>query len=231
MNKSESIAAEADSSAQRARDWVDMLAPFIVPDNKRSWQELAITSVVYIAIWIAACAVIQYSILLAVPLIVLGGVMMVRLFILQHDCGHGALFSSRKVNTWVGRVLGIVTLTPYEYWRRMHATHHAGSGNLNRRGVGDIDTLTVSEYQKLSRTERALYRAYRNPIVMFVIGPAYLFLLRHRWPVGCTTQGRKPWLSVLATNVGIAALFVVLISIIGLKTFLIVHLPLSLIHI
>ena len=218
-------AAEADEDALRAREWVEKLAPFLVADNKRSWRELAITSVAYAAVWIAACLVIQYSILLALPLIVLGGVMMVRLFILQHDCGHGALFSSRKVNTWVGRCLGVVTLTPYEYWRRMHATHHAGSGNLKRRGVGDIDTLTVAEYKNLNTREKLFYRVYRNPLVMFVIGPAYLFLLRHRWPVGCTTQGTKPWFSVLTTNVGIAVLFLFLIWIIGLKTFLMVHLP------
>ena len=92
-------AAEADEDALRAREWVEKLAPFLVADNKRSWRELAITSAAYAVVWIAACLVIQHSILLALPLIVLGGVMMVRLFILQHDCGHGALFSSRKVNT------------------------------------------------------------------------------------------------------------------------------------
>ncbi len=221
----DSSTAGADEAALPAREWVEKLAPFLVADNKRAWRELAITGAVYIAVWVAACVAIQHSLLLALPLIVLGGIMMVRLFILQHDCGHGALFSSRKLNTWVGRCLGVVTLTPYEYWRRMHATHHAGSGNLKRRGVGDIDTLTVEEYKKLSSKERLLYRAYRNPFIMFIIGPAYLFLLRHRWPVGCTTQGTKPWFSVLTTNAGIALLFLVLIMIIGLKTFLLVHLP------
>ena len=105
--------------------------------------------------------------LLAVP----AAGFLVRLFMIQHDCGHGAFFHRRCANDWVGRVIGVLTLTPYDFWRRTHAVHHATSGNLDRRGIGDIDTLTVREYLALSPWGRLRYRVYRHPLVMFGVGP------------------------------------------------------------
>jgi len=125
----------------------------------------------------------------------------VRLFMIQHDCGHGAFFRRRLANDWLGRVIGVVTLTPYDLWRRAHAIHHASSGNLNRRGIGDIDTLAVSEYLALSPWHRLKYRLYRHPIVMFGVGPAYLFILRHRLPMGLMRGGWEAWLSTMAMTV------------------------------
>ena len=223
MNAAEIAANSADRQSDRA--WVDVLAPFKKPDDARSWMELGVTCLAYILVWPLAIFMVGKSVLLTIPLIVIGGALMVRLFVLQHDCGHGALFASKKVNTWVGRVLGVITLTPYEYWRKMHATHHANSGNLKHRGVGDIDTLTVSEYQSLSLFKRIVYRGYRNPFVMFIFGPAYLYLLRHRWPVGSMNQGKKPWISVFSTNIFVGILFIALIAIVGWKAFLSVHIP------
>jgi fatty acid desaturase len=126
---------------------------------------------------------------------------LVRLFMIQHDCGHGAFFRHRLANDWVGRLIGVLTLTPYDFWRRTHAIHHSTSGNLDRRGIGDIDTLTVDEYLARSRWGRLRYRLYRHLIIMFGIGPVYLFILRHRLPVGHMRGGWQPWLSTLATNV------------------------------
>ena len=148
-----------------------------------------------------------------------------RFFLIQHDCGHGAFFKSKRANDWVGRVLGVFTMTPYAFWKRTHAIHHASHGNLERRGIGDIDTLTVEEYRALSPLGRLRYRIYRNPIVLFVIGPAYLFLLQHRLPVTQMTVGWTPWLSAMGTNVGIAALFGSMMWLVGVKTFLLIHLP------
>ncbi len=150
---------------------------------------------------------------------------MVRLFILQHDCGHGAMFSSKAANDWVGRFLGVFTFTPYDYWRRLHAGHHATSGDLERRGMGDIDTLTVSEYRAKTKKGKMIYRLYRNPIVMFGLGPAYMFLLRHRIPVGAMKEGLAGWISALATNAGILLLSILLIKFAGLSAFLLIHIP------
>ena len=142
---------------------------------------------------------------------------LVRAFMIQHDCGHGAFFRHRLANDWVGRVIGVLTLTPYDFWRRTHAIHHASSGHLERRGVGDIDTLTVREYRALSRWGRLRYRVYRHPAVMFGIGPAYLFMLQHRLPVGLMRgNGWTPWISAMATNLAIAAIVATLIWFIGL---------------
>jgi omega-6 fatty acid desaturase (delta-12 desaturase) len=148
---------------------------------------------------------------------------------IQHDCGHGAFFRHRLANDWVGRVIGVLTLTPYDFWRRTHAIHHASSGHLERRGRGDIDTLTVREYRALSRWGRLRYRVYRHPVVMFGIGPAYLFMLQHRLPVGLMRgNGWTPWISTMATNLAIAAIVATLIWFIGIKAFLLVHLPITL---
>ena len=122
---------------------------------------------------------------------------LVRLFMIQHDCGHGAFFSRRWANDWVGRVIGVFTLTPYDYWRRTHAIHHATSSNLDRRGIGDVDTLTVGEYRARSRWGRLKYRLCRHPMVMFAIGPAYLFSAASS-PRGADVR----WLETVAQHYG-----------------------------
>ena len=164
------------------------------------------------------------TLLLALP----AAGLLLRLFVLQHDCGHGSFFRTRAVNDWVGRIIGTVTLTPYDAWRRSHNAHHASSGNLDERGFGDIDTLTVREYLALSRWRRLRYRAYRHPLVMFGIGPAYLFLVRHRLPVGLMRKGWEPWISTMATNAATAALIVAMIWLVGAGPFLLVQLPIVL---
>ena len=133
-----------------------------------------------------------------------------------------------RTNDWVGRVIGVLTLTPYDFWRRTHAVHHSTSGNLDRRGMGDIDTLTVQEYLARSPLGRLRYRVYRHPLVMFGIGPAYLFIVQHRLPVGLMREGWQPWLSTMATNVAIAAVVATMIWLIGVGPFLLVHLPVML---
>ena len=169
----------------------------------------------------------QPYVLVALNIVVAAG-LLVRLFMIQHDCGHGAFFRHRRANDWVGRVLGVLTLTPYDAWRRAHATHHAGSGNLDRRGVGDIETLTVGEYRALGAWGRLRYRLYRNPLVMFGIGPVYLFVLRHRFPFGQGRDRRRAWVSAMATNLAAATLIATLIWLVGTGPFLLVQLPITL---
>lgn len=202
-----------------------LLARYRQPDDARGIFELVITAVPFSVIWaLMLVGVVRghgIGLLLAVP----AAGLLVRLFMIQHDCGHGSFFRSRLANDWIGRAIGVFTLTPYDYWRRNHARHHASSGNLDHRGSGDIDTLTVSEFAARSRWRQILYRLYRHPIVMFGVGPTYLFILRHRLPFGMMRNGWQPWLSTMGTNVAIGVLIAGMIRLVGPGPFLLVHLP------
>ncbi|MEX2451502.1 MAG: fatty acid desaturase [Rhodospirillales bacterium] len=130
----------------------------------------------------------------------------VRLFIIQHDCGHHSFFLSRRLNDFIGTLIGIVTLTPHEYWRRSHNLHHATCGNLKKRGFGDISVLTVAEYTALPLWRRIAYRIYRNPVAILVVGPIYLFVIKYRLPLDLIRRQPRLLISVMVTNLGIAAI-------------------------
>jgi acyl-lipid omega-6 desaturase (Delta-12 desaturase) len=201
------------------------LAQYRTPNNVRASFELAVTVLAFAVLWLAAFAVLQISPWLTLLFTIPAATFLVRLFMLQHDCGHNSLFSSRLVNDWVGRAISVATITPYDFWRHSHALHHAGSGNLDHRGIGDIRTITVAEYEALSPWGRFGYRLYRHPIVMFGLGPIYLFILQQRLPVGGMRSGPMPWISTMLTNVAIAAVIIPLIYLVGWKAFLIIQLP------
>ena len=190
--------------------WSRKLHHYRKPDAIRSARELAATSIPFATAWFLMLLALQngYPWLYAL-LLVPAAAFLVRLFMIQHDCGHSSFLTSRRANDWVGRTIGVLTLTPYYAWRRGHAVHHATSGNLDRRGVGDMDTLTIAEYLARSRWGRLRYRLYRHPGVMFGLGPLYMFLLRNRVPLGFMRAGWRPWFSAMATNVAIAALVAV----------------------
>jgi acyl-lipid omega-6 desaturase (Delta-12 desaturase) len=211
-----------------ARGWTQTLARYRTPSLARSVFELAITAVPLALLWVLMWATLGVGYWLCLLLAVPAAGLLVRLFMIQHDCGHGAFFHHRLANDWAGRVIGVLTLTPYDFWRRTHAVHHSTSGNLDRRGTGDIDTLTVREYLALSSWRRLLYRVYRHPVTMFGLGPAYLFMIQHRLPVGLMRQGWVPWFSAMATNLAIAALVATMIWLVGVGPFLLVHLPIML---
>lgn len=211
-----------------ARTWASVIAPYRQPDTLRSVREIIVTAVPFSALWaLSAWAAVNgwwLGLLLTIP----AAGFLVRLFMLQHDAGHGALFARRSLNDWTGRVIGVLTLTPYDYWRRSHATHHATAGNLDKRGTGDVKTLTVAEYRALSRWARMRYRFYRHPLVMFGIGPAWIFICQYRFPIGMMRHGPRPWVSTIATNLGIAIPALGLIWLMGLVPFLLVQLPITL---
>jgi omega-6 fatty acid desaturase (delta-12 desaturase) len=205
------------------------LAIYRTPSHARSVAELTITAVPLVTLWAAAWFAFWLGYAWATPFIAVPAAgFLLRLFMIQHDCGHGTFFSRRLANDWVGRVIGVFTLTPYDFWRRTHAIHHASAGNLDSRGIGDGDTLTVREYGALSPWGRLKYRLYRHPLVMFGIGPAYLFLLQHRLPVGMMRNGWQPWASTMATNLAVALVVAVLVWLIGIRAFLLVHVPIIL---
>ena len=181
---------------------IKILSEYREPSTLRSSFELGVTIGPFVLLWALAWVSLSYSYWLTFGIGLLNGAFLLRLFIIQHDCGHGAFFNNRNVSDWLGRVIGVLTLTPYDVWRRSHSIHHSGSGNLARRGMGDVHTLTVSEYYALSRLNRLLYRLYRNPIVFFGLGPGYLFLVQNRLPLGFT-EHVKYWVSAMVTNAGI----------------------------
>jgi omega-6 fatty acid desaturase (delta-12 desaturase) len=200
------------------------------PHLGRAVFELAVTAGPFALAWGAmAVALNTGHVWLYLLLIVPAAGFLVRLFLIQHDCGHGSFFPNRHGNDWTGRVISVLSLTAYDHWRRSHAIHHASAGNLDHRGIGDVDTLTVAEYRARSRWGRLVYRLYRNPAVMFGLGPVYLFMLQSRLPIGFMTKGWEPWVSTMATNVAIAAAAGLLIWVVGIWTFLLVHIPLVLI--
>lgn len=217
-----------ETGATPASDLLKALARYREPNHGRSALELIVTGIPFVGLWVAAWWALSVSYWLTLAISVPTAGFLVRLFLIQHDCGHGAFFHRRGINDWVGRVLGVLTLTPYHVWRRDHATHHATSGNLDKRGVGDIDTLTVKEYLALPRRRRLAYRLYRHPLVMFGIGPTYLFLFRNRLPLGFRRAGSRFWISAMGTNAAIALVAGAMISLVGTGSFLLVQFPIAL---
>ncbi|HEY0105936.1 MAG TPA: fatty acid desaturase [Rhizomicrobium sp.] len=221
---------EIPAAEPAAAEWIRILSRYREPNGVRSIFELVVTAVPFVGLWLLIWAAWDFgfwwaSLLLAVP----AAAFLVRLFMIQHDCGHGAFFRHRLANDWVGRVIGVLTLTPYDAWKRSHAIHHGTSGNLDKRGIGDLATLTVDEYRALSPLRRLGYRLYRNPIVLFGFGPIYMFGWRHRFPLGTALANWRGWVSPMATNLGIAAVVVAAIWLVGWKTFLLTQVPITLI--
>jgi len=198
------------------------------PDQPRALLELGITLSALISLWVLMWLSLDVGYWLTLLLAIPAAGFLVRLFLIQHDCGHGAFFSGHALNDWVGRALGVLTFTPYDYWKRNHAVHHATSSNLDRRGIGDIETLTVEEYRARSWAGRISYRLNRNAIVMFAIGAPYVFLLKQRLPFYQMRAGWRPWVSTMATNAGIAGGVALMIWLVGAGPFLLVHGPIML---
>ena len=199
-----------------------MVAGYQKPAIWRSLWQVVNSLVPYAALWYLAYLSLAVSWWITVPLAVLAGGFLVRVFIIHHDCGHGSFFKSRMANDVLGFITGVLTFTPYYQWRGEHALHHSTAGDLDRRGTGDVWTLTVQEYLESSRWNRFLYRLARNPVVLFVIAPLFLFIVKHRFTSPKATRRERH--SVYWTNLAVLALATGLSLIFGLKAYLVIQL-------
>ena len=202
--------------------WKEIVARYQKPSIPRGVWQIVNTLLPYAAIWYLMYICLAVSYWLVVPLAILAGGFLVRMFIIHHDCGHGSFFKSQKANHILGMITGVLTFTPYYHWRWEHAIHHSSSGDLDRRGTGDIWTLTVQEYLESSRWRRFSYRLARNPVVLFVIAPLVLFLGINRIPKPKAPIRER--YSVYLTNLAVGLMAVGLIWVFGLKAYLIIQL-------
>jgi acyl-lipid omega-6 desaturase (Delta-12 desaturase) len=208
-----------------ARRWIRVLSAYREPSRHRGLFELGVTLVSFVGLWGLAWWSLSIGPWLAAGIAVLNGGFLVRLFAIQHDCGHGSFFPDRWANDTVGRALGVLTLTPYDVWKRTHSTHHSNAGNLDRRDIGEIETLTVREFRERSPLGRLRYWLYRHPLVLFGLGPSYMFLVKNRLPLGLMRSGWRYWASAMGTNAGVALVVGTLAYLGGWMPLVFIYLP------
>ncbi|OLS35109.1 fatty acid desaturase [Bacillus sp. MRMR6] len=209
------------TNQQNTKNLRKSVSPFEKSTTKESVWQIINTVGPFMVLWFLAYMSLSVSYWLALVPIVLAAGFLVRIFIIFHDCTHHSFFKSRRANRVVGTIAGVLTVFPFEQWGHEHSVHHATSGNLDKRGTGDIWTLTVEEYLAAPLKVRLAYRFYRNPVVMFVIGPIYVFLLKNRFNRKGARQKERN--NTYLTNVLIVALYALLIWAIGWQSFLLVQ--------
>ena len=203
--------------------------PYAQADNRKAWFQVITTGLLFVATWFLMLWSLNVSYWLTLALAIPASGLQIRIFIFQHDCGHGSFFRSQKMNNAVGGVFGILMLTPYSYWRRTHGVHHATSGDLDRRSFGDVEVLTVKEYLEASRIKRLGYRLYRNPFILFVFGPVFQFVIKHRLPYDLPKDWKRERASIQWTNLVLIGVLVGAYFTIGLGKFFLVQIPITLI--
>ncbi len=214
-----------DKENPKSNSWDNFIrksAFYQKPDALKSWWQIVNTFIPYVGVWILLVYSLSVSLWLTAGLIILAAGLLVRLFIIFHDCGHGSFFKSKKANRFIGIFFGILAFTPYDKWHSMHIKHHATVGNLDKRGVGDVWTMTKEEYMGSSKKKRFYYRLYRNPFAMFGIGSLYIFLIQNRLTQKWMTRKQK--MNIYVTNFALLLLFVLMGMAIGFFTFLILQL-------
>jgi omega-6 fatty acid desaturase (delta-12 desaturase) len=202
------------------KSWKQDLAPYLEVDRSRSLGQIASVVLPYLAVWILAL-LIQPSAPVAIALGLVATVFLTRMYSLFHDLTHNSMFESRRANSRWGHFLGFLLFTPYRWWQRQHAIHHAHTGDLDHRGIGEINTLTLAEYESASRPRRLFYRLYRNPMLMLLVGPSLVFLFERRFP----QKGMSPRIlaSVVATNLALVAWALGWSGVVGWQTFLLIQ--------
>ncbi|MDR3456190.1 MAG: fatty acid desaturase [Verrucomicrobiae bacterium] len=221
MTKEDLNSVTPKPSADNAA-WKEIVLKYQKPSMPRAVWQIINTIIPYGLVWYLMYLCKPVSWWLVVPLAILAGAFLVRVFIIFHDCGHGSFFKSRGANDAVGFLAGVLTMTPYYHWRWEHAIHHSSAGDLDKRGTGDVWTMTVQEYLESSRWKKFAYRLSRNPFILFVIAPLFLFMIRQRFPSSKASQRERH--SVYAMNAAILALAVGLSLIFGVWSYVLIQL-------
>src|SRR3989440_9362666 len=224
---SQAVAGTVGGTSGKSRSerpfWREALAPYAKPNIGRSVLDVATSVVPYLALSYLMYLTLSVSYLLVLAIAVPASGFLLRTYILFHDCTHGSFLPSKRANAWLGVVLGLIVYSPFHSWRHNHAVHHATSGDLDRRGVGDVPTLTVAEYHALGWRRRLQYRLFRHPLVMFGIGPIWALVVQPRF----VSRSARPRIrrSVMATNIALAAWVGALCWLVGWREFLLVQTP------
>ena len=216
------MASAARSETPNSESWRPLIAKYQRPQTRYAVRQLATTLVPLAIVFATMYWLLAFSVWWALPLMLPAAALLVRTFVLMHDCAHGSFFASRRGNTIVGNITGVLTLMPFEHWRHEHALHHASAGDLDRRGHGDVDTLTVREYLARTPSQRWRYRMLRHPIFFLLIGPIY-FVLDKRFPPRGANAARQA-ASVWTTKMAILLVGGALVALFGARVFL-VYLP------
>lgn len=203
------------------------LKPYTRPVVWRSILQIVTTFLPFFLLFYLSARALEHHWAWSVPLNMLAGLFLVRIFILQHDAGHGSLFPKRAANTALGFVCSILTMVPYAAWQYTHAIHHSTSSNLDRRGVGDVYTMTLQEYLDATPWQRLRYRVFRHPLAMYLLGPFVVFMVGYRIPMGISRRKPALFRSVMYTNLGIALYIATIVALFGWKTFWLVYLPIQ----
>ena len=217
-------------SAQKAiatKEWKKAVASYESSDTRRSLWQLANSVFPFLLLWYLMYRSLEISYWLTLLLAFPTAGLMIRIFIIFHDCGHGSFFESKRANTVVGYITGILTFTPYHHWRHHHAIHHASAGDLDRRGVGDVMIWTVDEFRAATAWKKLVYRISHHPLIVFTVGAWGIFVLAHRFPT--KPGGKREATSVHLTNLALLAIFLVLSVLIGWQAVLLVQIPILMI--
>lgn len=206
------------------KHWKEIVQKYQQPHNGKAILQMITTFLPYIGLWVLMYFVWNYSILLALLIGVVNAFFLVRIFIIQHDCGHQSFLGNSKVNDVIGYVCSVFSTIPYKYWAKVHNYHHGHSGMLEVRDIGDIPTLTVNEYRERSAWGKLQYRIFRWPLVTFVVAPAYYLIFSNRYPIFTLNNWKKMTFSQLKNNLIILATYITLGFLLGWVKFLIIQL-------
>jgi len=214
---------ETEDKKTARPEWIGIISKYNKPDHLKSWWQVINSVGPYLLLWYLMVRSLEISYLLTLALSVLAAGFLVRTFIIFHDCGHGSFFRTKRLNAIVGIFTGLLVFTPYHRWHRDHHIHHQTVGNLDKRGIGDVKTLTVTEYENLSKWQRFVYRLYRHPLFLIGVAPILLFVVLFRFTKSYMTTREKMYVHL--TNLALAAMVALAVWAIGWKAYLMIQLP------